>query len=258
MSTTEHGPIVMELVNVARAAEAALDPKRSNDPVQNTRRSVAVYDLVSELNKTTYGQGAQAEAARLLGVSRTVVNRHVLKAMERASLPGITPRPARSVVDAVARREQRERTRRERAIETTAREAERERLRQARQASIDAHRAERSRVVAERRAVKAAELVARREERERARQERVANAWVLYREREERRLKRREEIGVERAQLEERKRVRLELDHDILTTFAMVYAEQPYGAITRTAEIHGVSPASVGKRVRRMRSTRSA
>jgi hypothetical protein len=74
----EYGPEIMEYVDEARRAKDALDEKNSNDPVANRERSTAVYCLVRALEDAGVTH-AQAEAARLLKVSRTVTNRHVRK-----------------------------------------------------------------------------------------------------------------------------------------------------------------------------------
>lgn len=75
----EHGPDIAALVADCERTKNGLDEKNSNDPAANMARSMAVYALVTALenNGVTY---AQAEAARLLNVSRQVPYRHVLKA----------------------------------------------------------------------------------------------------------------------------------------------------------------------------------
>jgi hypothetical protein len=64
----EYGPEIMEYVDGARRAKEALDEKNST----------TVYCLVRALEDAGVTH-AQAEAARLLKVSRTVTNRHVRK-----------------------------------------------------------------------------------------------------------------------------------------------------------------------------------
>jgi predicted transcriptional regulator YheO len=77
----EHGPRITALVDDARRTKEALSEKHSNDTQANLERSVAVYCLVRALEEAGVIH-AQAEAARLLNVSRTVTNRHVRKVRE--------------------------------------------------------------------------------------------------------------------------------------------------------------------------------
>lgn len=85
----EHGIEIIALVAECERTKRELDEKNSGDPDLNHARSMAVYDLVTALGESGVTH-AQAEAARLLNVSRTVTNRHVLKVrktLEPDSIP---------------------------------------------------------------------------------------------------------------------------------------------------------------------------
>ena len=84
----EYNDEIMVLVAECHATKEALDEKNSNDPEANLRRSIAVYALVIALTEAGVTH-AQAEAARLLNVSRTVTNRHVRKVRGHLERTGV-------------------------------------------------------------------------------------------------------------------------------------------------------------------------
>lgn len=89
----EHSEATARRVAECERTKRGLDEKNSSDPVRNLERSMAVYALVKGLEDEGWPH-PQAEAARLLGVTRTVPNRHVLKVRKHLESTGVVWDPA--------------------------------------------------------------------------------------------------------------------------------------------------------------------